>query len=300
MKTRYISVIFLFLLVLISFNSTFISKLPLSGFLIFAEPNYNFNLDNFSSFQFQPNMRFDSSNISYKIYSCPLQKADEMQRAFKKLANATLLSFYSVEKNEEISIFCENKVEFSNGLFVGGEGGPTNITDTKTYNLISNGKILLLKETQCTQPNIALHELLHALGFAHSINSNNIMYSQTDCNQEIGEDLISQINSLYSLPALPDLALEEVDVLFHNEEYINTTILVRNQGLVVANFSNISIVSSNENIKDILLGPIKPGYGKIVELGNIYIGNANNLSFQIISNFSEGNVSNNYFVWIKK
>ena len=59
------------------------------------------------------------------------------------------------------------------GLFIAGEGGPSNITKSGDFSVITHGSILLIKESKCERPNIAIHELLHALGFDHSENPNN-------------------------------------------------------------------------------------------------------------------------------
>jgi len=65
----------------------------------------------------------------------------------------------------------------------------------------------LLRKSSCSTPNIAIHELLHALGFKHSSNPENIMYHITQCEQNISKDMIDYINELYAIPSLPDLKL---------------------------------------------------------------------------------------------
>jgi len=73
-------------------------------------------------------MRYPNSKISYKIYDCPLQKKDNMKRAFEMISNKTILDFYSINSNEEISVTCDSKNKIEEGLFIAGEGGPTNMS----------------------------------------------------------------------------------------------------------------------------------------------------------------------------
>ena len=68
--------------------------------------NSNFSLNNskIENMQFYENMRYSDSEISYRIYDCPLQKENDMQGAFEIISNVSILDFYSVDYDEEISI----------------------------------------------------------------------------------------------------------------------------------------------------------------------------------------------------
>ena len=155
------------------------------------EGNSNFTLGNFTENMMQKNMslRFPTPNITYKIYDCPLQKQTDMLDAFKIMENETILKFNPVESGEQIKIDCDGETKMEEGLFVGGEGGPTNVSNIGKMYVIFNGKILLIRDSKCERPNIAIHELLHVLGFTHSENKNNIMYSISKCSQTIGDDI---------------------------------------------------------------------------------------------------------------
>ena len=80
-------------------------------------------------------------------------------------------------------------MEQDDDLFIAGEGGPTSITNTSLYNVILKGKILLYKKSECEEPIVELHELLHVFGFDHSQDPNNIMFNLSSCNQEISQDI---------------------------------------------------------------------------------------------------------------
>ena len=194
--------------------------------------NYNFSLDTSvkESMQFYENMRYPNSQISYKIYDCPLQKKNDMEQAFEIVSNLTVLNFYSINFDEEILVTCESGSRIEEGLFIAGEGGPTNITKGERFSVILNGKVLLIRDSKCERPNIAIHELLHALGFDHSDNQNNIMYPVSKCEQTIGEDIPQLINELYSIPTYSDLSFENVSAVMHGR-YLDSNISIRNNGL---------------------------------------------------------------------
>ena len=79
--------------------------------------NFNFSLDSkIEDMQFFPNMRFPDSQISYQIYDCPLQKRDDMNRAFEIISNKTVLEFYPASYNPEISVTCDSRNKIEGGL----------------------------------------------------------------------------------------------------------------------------------------------------------------------------------------
>jgi len=254
----------------------------------------NFSLSNNTDMQFYPNMRFPNPEISYKIGACTLQKKEDMERAFDMLAEATALSFYPVSLNEGVSISCDSKNKVEGGLFIAGEGGPTNISQAGEFNVIFHGTILLIKDSSCTNPNVALHELLHVLGFKHSENRNNIMYNISKCKQTMGEDIVNLINDLYSLPSQPDLLFENVSAKM-NGRYLNTNLTVRNYGLKDAEGSQVRIYADGKLIKEVDINPIDVGYGRSISLSNVFVSqlNVEELDFEIYAAFQELNKENN-------
>jgi len=232
--------------------------------------NFSLNNSGFENMQFYPNMRYPKKNISYKIDSCTLQKKEDMERAFEILGNQTLLNFYPTFYDEEISITCDDKNKEKGGLFIAGEGGPTYIIQSGTFNVITHGKILLIKQSSCANPNIALHELLHALGFDHSENPNNIMYSISNCRQSIGEDTFALINKLYSIPSYSDLQFEDTSAIVSGK-YLDVEMTIRNGGLKKSEISKIIISADDKVVEEIELESLNIGSGKSISIKNIWI-----------------------------
>ncbi len=234
--------------------------------------NNNFTLGNYSeSMQFYENMRFPEKEVSYFIEeNCTIYKKDEMERAFDLIENKTILEFYPSTEDSEITVSCDEKNKFREGLFIAGEGGPDKIVVSNKFNVILSGKILLIRKTNCARPEIATHELLHVLGFNHSENSQNVMYPISKCGQTIGEDMIKKVNDLYSIRSLPDLSFDyvyaEIDARFL---YLNMS--VRNGGLKDSENSSLIIYADDKEIKRIELDNMALGTGKRIELKNLVI-----------------------------
>jgi len=263
-----------------------------------SNPNFNLNSTSLNNMQFYSNLRYPDSEISYKIYDeCTLQKKQDMERAFEIISNLTVLKFYSVNFNEGLSIFCDEKNKIENDLFIAGEGGPVNITQTDNFNVIFNARILLIQDFRCDIPNVAIHELLHALGFDHSSNKNNIMYPVTKCGQSIGEDIPYWVNYLYSFETLPDLSFENISAVMKGK-YLDAEISIRNNGLKKTESVKIVIYADGKIIKEIPIESLEIGSGKIISLANIWITqlSIDEIKFVIDSNFDELDKSNNVAV----
>lgn len=260
--------------------------------------NSNFSLENsLEGMQFYPNMRYSSSSISYKISDCTLQKKNEMERAFEMISEVSVLGFYPVESGEEISVTCEEKTKMEEGLFIAGEGGPTNITQAGDFNVITHGSVLLIRPSDCENPNVALHELLHALGFDHSENENNIMYEITGCDRTIGDDIPNFINEIYSIPSSPDLMFGNVSAVI-NGRYLDTDMEIRNNGLKKSDPAKIIILADNETVKELDLDSLGIGYGRKIMLTNVWVPkiNVNELQFLIDYYPSELEKNNNRII----
>ena len=265
--------------------------------------NTNFTINSSSGkMQFYENMRYPDKDISYRIEDCHLQKTDEMERAFEKIENLTILNFYKVNNEAEIFVTCDDTAIFEGELFVAGEGGPTKITKSKNFNVIHEGAITLIRPSKCEEPLIATHELLHALGFDHSDNSENIMYPVSECSQKIGEDMVERINYLYSFPSYPDLVFVNASALMHGR-YLDLTFTINNDGLKESKESKLIIYADNESIKEFEIESIQINGGRIITLKNIFVlqTKINKIELFLDTNFSELDKDNNLlFLEIKK
>lgn len=256
--------------------------------------NNNFSLNGQDSMQFYPNLRFETKDISYNISGCELQKKDDMIRAFDFIENITSLRFREDPLNPEIYVSCEDTVRYSGELFIAGEGGPTNIISCGNFNVITKGEILLLRKTSCPNPNIAIHELLHVLGFKHSSNPDNILYNITQCDQTVSQDIVDYIEKLYSISSLPDLSLYNASAKLRGR-FLDVELTIMNEGLKNSQESQLIISSNGGVLKKILIPEINIGTGRVITLTNLWVSQItlNEIDVFIENNFEELNKENN-------
>jgi hypothetical protein len=234
--------------------------------------NSNFSLSNNSvKMQFYDNMRFPHENLSYSIEEgCTLKKRSDMVSAFEIIRDKTILDFYPVDGGEDIFISCQNKNKVEDGMFIAGEGGPDKVVRGENFQVILHGEILLIKDSVCPRPNVAVHELLHVLGFDHSDNENNIMYPVSKCKQTIGEEIINKINKLYSIEPLSDLRFEEVSAVLDGRT-LDVNASIRNDGLKNSGPAYLVIYANNDEIKRVDIENMSLGYGVKIELRNLLV-----------------------------
>ncbi len=249
-----------------------------------------------SNFMFYPNMRYQNSEISYRIESaCGENKRKSVQEAFSILSERTILSFKEAE-NGEIDILCSQIAPEvgQEDHFIAGEGGPAEIVNVTRYNIILKGKISLYRDEKCDDPYIALHEILHSLGFDHNNNENSIMYSITSCNQELDSYIIEEIRRLYSILSLPDVVMEKVEAN-KTGRYLSFKAVVANYGLKDAKNAKLSVLVGGEVVDEFDLEDIQLGTKKSIEVTNLRVPrNSSNIIFSaLISDGNELSYENN-------
>jgi len=226
---------------------------------------------------FYPNIRFSSKKISYNIdESCPQNRSQDARQGFEILNNETVLSFYEIAKQGDILVTCSEDIPYiDEEHFIAGEGGPNSIIDLKNNMLIINGTILLYEDSECNKPIVAIHEILHVIGFQHSSSKDSIMYNFSNCNQKITSDIVNTIAELYKEPSLPDFVFENISAVKH-WKYLDINFLIINKGLKKSPGTKV-IIEDVTNSKEIIsydIESMNPGEGSIIGFKNIRISSS--------------------------
>ena len=249
--------------------------------------------------QFYPNLRYRDRNIGYWVSNfCDDKREIDVRKAFGILEEDTVLRFTKGGFDSEIKILCSDiEPEASEeGHFVAGEGGPSEIYDLGSYNVVFSGKVALYRDEKCGEPLIALHEIIHALGFDHNDNKRSIMYPLTNCNQKVDDYIIDKINELYSADSLADLEIIDLDVSAKGR-YLNFDINVSNNGLKDAEGVTLVLVSDGKDISEFDLGPIKIGVRKFLGVDNVRLPrNLDQIEFRVVYVGAELDKNNNVVV----
>lgn len=258
--------------------------------------NLSFPKDNRS--QFYPNMRYKSSRISYWIEPrCDSEKEKNMIEAFAILSDKTILNFYAASKEDaEISVLCSKIAPEpeEEGHFIAGEGGPSRIINTSVYSVILTGRIALYRGDKCDKPQVALHELLHALGFDHRSDKTSIMYPITSCDLKLDDSIVNEINSLYSVPAEPDLAIGRVTAN-KTGRYLNFGITLVNYGLADMDKVVLKVIFDGKEIKEVNMGNMTIGIIKTLNVENLKLpSGGDGLTFEVRGDKNELSTTNNH------
>ncbi len=249
--------------------------------------------------QFYANMRYMDRKISYTLSnSCDAGKKLDAERAFSIISEKTILEFNRVSTGGEIEVLCSDvgPEPEEKGHFVAGEGGPSEIINTSMFAVIFSGKVSLFRKNECMDPNVAIHEILHALGFDHNNNGDSIMYPVTKCEQQIDNYIIDEINRIYKIDSVPDLVIEKITARKVGR-YLSFEIDTANFGLHNSNGSVLDIYVGSELVREFDLGDIEVGLRKILTVENLKVPqDAEVLLFEIKTSEDEIDKENNKVV----
>lgn len=246
--------------------------------------------------QFYPLMRFKSSSLTYTFDGCQETARSDVVRAFALFEENTPLRFSEQSAEGDITVLCErgNQEEHRGRYYVAGEGGPTLVLNTSLFTIIKKGSFTLYEDDECDEPHIAVHEMLHVLGFNHSANPNSILYPRLNCDQVVDEYLFDELNKLYSVPSKAELVIQYVESS-KSGIYLSFFIEVENRGLADAEQATLALWNGNRLVDTFDLGSIDSGTIKKLRVQNIAMPfKAQTLTFKIdpdntISELDENN-----------
>lgn len=148
-----------------------------------------------------PDLKFNHNNISYAIEEhCDSAQIQKLRLAFNIISNETPLLFYETKTlPTDIIVLCSSLNDSSKNSDVSkvAEGGPTLFAEKE----ILEGKIILYNNSNsinCSKPLAEIHEILHVLGFIHTLKEKSIMYPIINCQQEIDSEIKNKLVELYS------------------------------------------------------------------------------------------------------
>ncbi|MEI6849748.1 MAG: matrixin family metalloprotease [archaeon] len=217
--------------------------------------------------QFYPNMRYPDRIITYSVSdSCNAQKKLDIDSAFSILENKTILKFDKISANGQIDFLCSNISPSSTDKdhFVAGEGGPVDVFISGKYYVIMSGKVSLYRDEKCSTPQIAIHEILHALGFDHNNNQKSIMYPVTSCDETVDSYISDEINLLYADYSYADLIINNADASKAGK-YMDFSTQISNIGLKDAKDVTLHLYAGNTEVKNISLGDLPIGSKKRID-----------------------------------
>lgn len=276
MVWKVIFTILIFLILIFSVASVFenFNVKPVDLKVNYLEPESSEVVDYGAVPVFDKNMRFNHNLISYTIADdCSRNKREEMVAAFNIFSNEVkIISFYEGDEDSDIKVVCSSDfVGLGENYFAAGEGGPSIIINTSRFKVIEEGKITLYRDIDCDYPIVALHELCHVFGFAHTLDPKNIMFNVSNCGQRMSEDMGELMRKLYSIEALPDVRVESVDGVIHGR-YLDFNISVLNEGLLGVEGVNLTIFADGDFVDVVDLGKIEVGYGRVLRIENMRVG----------------------------
>lgn len=227
-----------------------------------------------------PNIRWAKMPLSVYVIaenctSNEIQDVADAEKIWEEKTNG-LISFTDASSpSADVIVDClSNSSSIREGRHIirkVGEGGPSSVYDTGLFNLTTRGKIYLFASNYgCNKPIIALHEMGHVLGLDHSDNPDSVMYAYEECNQDITPEIVSTLQSLYSLPPKPDLYFSDASASQKNY-YLFINMTIKNEGLITSQPTSVSIFINGNEVKSVSVDPIKPAEGYVYTLSNVFV-----------------------------
>jgi hypothetical protein len=250
-----------------------------------------------NNIQFYPAMRYPDRMITYETKKdCSSDRKLDIQRAFSEISQRTALEFTHTQTNPQITIECSKnstKQPENEDHFIAGEGGPTRVINTTRYAVILEGSVSFFKEESCDSPIVAIHEILHALGFDHTSDKASIMYPVSKCDQILKNSITNTIDELYSEPGLADLTVTDIKAT-KSGRYVDFNISVYNSGPVDVTRADLIVLGNQKEIKSFELGEIKIGSTKFLSVTNLAGPRTfSELNFNVTTQQSEIDKANN-------
>ncbi len=252
--------------------------------------------------QFYTNMRFNHRQISYYINTeCDGAKKTRMEDAFSIFSEEAgkIINFYPAEETKaEILVGCSaDSYEKEKNIFIAGEGGPTNITNS-SMPVIRRGKILLYNEEAavCDEPLLELHELIHVFGYDHISKENDLMYPYLNCKQTINPDLISHLKKIYTIEPYAELYFSDISAIKHRfagKDYLNFNVSVLNWGIIKAENVIVEVTAKNNFKYPLDLDDIDFGAENKYYITNLPFTSSDEVSFEIKTSTKEKDLNNN-------
>ena len=297
---KFLDFIFLTFLIAIVLTASYFLYLnvPTSAIdLTFSKDPSGIEIPLSNNIQFYPAMRYPNRIITYQMKdSCSSDRKLDAQKALSQIRQRTVLTFELVHNDPELTIECSKnstKQPENEDHFIAGEGGPTKVINTTRYAVILEGSVSFFKEESCDSPIVAIHEILHALGFDHTSDKSSIMYPISKCDQVLKNSITNTIDELYSQPGYADLVVTEIKAT-KSGRYVDFNISIYNSGLLDVKEANLIVLGNQREIKSFELGEIKIGSTKFLSVTNLAGPRTfSELNFNVTTTQEEIDKSNN-------